>query len=305
MSYPPSLAGCVALVTGSSRGIGKGAALELGALGATVYVTGRTVDASTNVLGGTVGQTALEIDELGGTGVAVQCDHSDDEQVRALFARIQSEQGKLDILVNNACSAQDMGKYIGQLSWEQPLSAFDELNTVGVRSTYVASMLAAPMMVEQGSGLIAQISSIGATTYLHSVAYGAAKAGIDKISADLAYELRPHGVTVLSLWPGLVRTELIMSQTRDDGKGGLEMWLPESPDQSIPLSISESPRFTGRAVAAVYADEKRLEKTGQSLTCAEIALEYGYTDLDGAQPPVMRDLDLSAAAQPALFNKGD
>jgi len=297
----------VVLVTGASRGIGKGVALELGELGATVYVTGRSVDPGSNPLGGSIGLTVREIEELGGRGVAVRCDHRDDDQVRGVFDRIRCEQGRLDILVNNACSAQDMERHIGKLAWEQPLSAWDEVHQVGLRSAYVASVLAAPLMVAQQDGLIANVSSMGAVSYLHSVAYGTAKAGLDKLAADLAHELRPHGVTVVSLWPGLVRTELILSQTRDNGRGGLEMVLPrhegdEGPQQAIDLVISESPRFTGRAVAGLYRDEKRLEKTGRAFACSELALHYGYTDVDGTQPPVIRSQDDAARALPSLFN---
>jgi NAD(P)-dependent dehydrogenase (short-subunit alcohol dehydrogenase family) len=308
MTEPIRLAGKVALVTGASRGIGKGVALELGALGATVYITGRTVEPSSNVLGGSVGQTAREVDELGGRGIAVRCDHADDEQVKSVFEQIRSEQKRLDILVNNACSAQDMGRHIGKLAWQQPISAWDEVHQVGLRSAYVASVLAAPMMVEQRAGLIANISSMGAVSYLHSVAYGTAKAGLDKLAADLAYELRPHEVTVLSLWPGLVRTELILAETREKADGsGLEMVLPRhegdaGPEQTVDLAISESPRFTGRAVAALFADEKRLDKTGGAFACAELALQYGFTDLDGNQPPVMRSQEDMAEALPSLFN---
>ena len=149
---------------------------------------------------------------------------------------------------------------------------------------------------------------MGAVSYLHSVAYGTAKAGLDKLAADLAHELRPYEVTVVSLWPGLVRTELILSQSRANGRGGLEMVLPrhagdDGPDQAIDLSISESPRFTGMAVAALYADEKRLEKSGRAFACAELALHYGFADLDGNQPPVIRNQDDAAAVLPSLFNQ--
>jgi NAD(P)-dependent dehydrogenase (short-subunit alcohol dehydrogenase family) len=295
-------------VTGASRGIGKGVALELGSLGATVYVTGRTVDPEANSLGGTVAQTALEVDELGGCGIAARCDHADDAQVKVVFDQILGTHGRLDILINNACSAQDMGQHIGKLAWQQPISAWDEVHQVGLRSAYVASVLAAPMMVERRSGLIANISSMGAVSYLHSVAYGTAKAGLDKLAADLAHELQSHGVTVVSLWPGLVRTELILSQCRAKVDGsGLEMVLPrhegdDGPEQAIDLIISESPRFTGRAVAALFADEKRLEKTGRAFACAELALHYGFTDLDGRQPPVIRSQEDAAEALPSLFN---
>jgi dehydrogenase/reductase SDR family protein 1 len=227
--------------------------------------------------------------------------------VQAVFERIRRERGRLDILVNNACSAQDMGRHIGLLAWEQPLEAWDEVHRVGLRSAYVASVLAAPLMVAQRSGLIANISSMGAVSYLHSVAYGTAKAGLDKLAADLAYELAPHAVTALSLWPGLVRTELILSQCRDNGRGGLEMVLPahagdSGPEQAIDLAISESPRFTGRAVAALFLDEKRQAKSGRAFACAELALEYGFTDVDGRQPPVIRSHEDAAKALPSLFN---
>jgi NAD(P)-dependent dehydrogenase (short-subunit alcohol dehydrogenase family) len=302
MESTNSLEGKVALITGASRGFGKGVALELGARGATVYVTGRTTDPKANVLGETVGGTAGEIEARGGKGIAVRCDHSDDDQVRSLYAQIEREQGGLDILVNNACSAQDMGRHIGKLCWEQPISAFVEVHTVGLRSSYVASVLGIPLLLKREHALIANISSMGAVNYLHSVAYGTAKSGIDKLAADLAYELRPRGVAAVSLWPGLVRTELTLSQCRDDGKGGLEMVLPEH-DQTMGLEHSESPRFSGLAVAALYADEKVMDRSGHAFTCAEVALEYGYTDLDGNQPAVMRNFEDSAAAQPSLFNQ--
>jgi NAD(P)-dependent dehydrogenase (short-subunit alcohol dehydrogenase family) len=307
MKRAKPLRGTIALVTGASRGIGKGVALELGSLGATVYATGRTLAPDANPLGGTLGETVAELDALGGEGVAVRCDHADDAQVRAVFERIQRERGRLDLLVNNACSAQDMARHVGLLAWQQPLEAWDEVHRVGLRSAYVASVLAAPMMVAQRSGLIANISSMGAVSYLHSVAYGTAKAGLDKLAADLAYELARYDVTAVSLWPGLVRTELVLSQCRDNGRGGLEMVLPAhagdtGPQQVIDLAISESPRFTGRAVAALYRDEKRQAKSGRAFACAELALEYGFTDDDGVQPPVIRNQHDAAKALPSLFN---
>ncbi len=288
MTKGSPLQGKIALVTGASRGIGKGVALELGAAGATVYVTGRTVEPGANV--------------LGGRGVAVRCDHAEDVQVRSLFERIADEQGGLDILVNNACSAQDMARHIGKLAWEQPLEAFDEVHGVGLRSSYVAAVLGIPLMLDRKGGLIANISSMGAVSYLHSVAYGTAKAGMDKLAADLAHELRSRGIAAVSLWPGLVRTELILSQCQEDEDGKLVMTLPDH-DQTIPLDHSESPRFTGMAVAALYEDEKLMDRSGRAYTCAELALHYGYTDLDGRQPPVMRSFEDSAAALPSLFNQ--
>lgn len=292
------LAGKIALVTGSSRGIGKGVALELGAAGATVYVTGRTVDPDANVLGGTIGQTAAEIEELGGVGVPVRCDHGNDDDVRTLFDQIGREQGRLDILVNNACSAQDMGRHMGRNCWEQGLDAWDEVHRVGLRSAYVATVLAIPLMLEQRSGLIANISSLGAKIYLHSVAYGTAKAGLDKLASDVAHELRAHGIAAVSLWPGLVKTELILSSCREKPGGGLELVIFEgegdAEPQTVDLATAETPRFSGRAVLALFEDKEVLQRSGGSFTTAELGLDYGFTDLDGSQPPVIRgtaDLD--------------
>ena len=180
-----SLQGRVAVVTGASRGIGKGIAVELGAQGATVYVTGRTT-AEGGVLPGTVGQTAAEIDELGGKGIAVACDHHDDAAVLKVFERVREEQGRLDILVNNVFSAPDLAPWLGKNFWELPIEAWDQCIDIGVRSHYVASAFAVPLMLETGPGLIANISSPGAVAYSHNVAYGVGKAAVDRLSHDMA-----------------------------------------------------------------------------------------------------------------------
>jgi dehydrogenase/reductase SDR family member 1 len=262
----------VAVVTGASRGIGKGCALELGALGATVYVTGRSVAEADHPLPGTVGETAREVDELGGTGIAVQCDHRNDDDVRALFERVIADHGRIDVLVNNAFLIPP--ELTSRLPfWKVPISNWDDMIDVGTRSAYVASALAAPTMVEAGQGLIVNISSSGATEYAWHVAYGVGKCALDRITADTAHELRPHGVSVVSVWPGFVRTERIdMAEAAG--------FLPDSLD----LSTSESPRFTGRAVAAIANDGERMRWTGRAVSANELAIDYGFRDLDGRLP---------------------
>jgi NAD(P)-dependent dehydrogenase (short-subunit alcohol dehydrogenase family) len=263
------LAGRVAIVTGASRGIGKGCALELGAAGATVYVTGRTVDEGIAPLPGTVGETAAEVDAMGGRGIAAACDHRDDDAVAALFDRVQKEQGRLDILVNNALL---MPKEMlnGKPFYENPLSNWDDMIDVGTRSAYAASWFAArAFMVPQGEGLIANISSSGAVKYAWSIAYGVGKAALDRITADVGHELQAAGVSVVSLWPGLVRTE---RTAKVEKAGGLD------------FSRAESQRFTGRAIAALAADAERHRFTGEVLTSRDLADTYGYTDVDGELP---------------------
>jgi NAD(P)-dependent dehydrogenase (short-subunit alcohol dehydrogenase family) len=278
MTYP--LAGQVALVTGASRGIGKGIALELGAAGATVYVTGRTVEAT--VLPGTVGATAAEIDALGGHGIALACDHHDDAQVEAVFARIAADHGALDVLVNNVFSAPDLAGWLGTPFWELPVRAWDEVIDIGVRSHYVASRLAVPAMIERGSGLVVNVSSSGAVHYGHTVSYGVGKAALDRMTADMAHELAPHAVAVISVWPGLVRTELLElgATVTDDGRSVIV--LPN--EGTFDLGVAESPRFMGRGVAALAADDRRMARTGRAFPIAELAGDYGFTDVDGRVP---------------------
>ncbi|MDE0117052.1 MAG: SDR family NAD(P)-dependent oxidoreductase [bacterium] len=267
------LAGKVALVTGASRGIGKGCALELAAAGATVYVTGRTTGAGQHPLPGTVGATAEEITAGGGTATAVACDHRDDDAVRAVFEQIAAEHGRLDVLVNNAFAIPD--ELTAMLPfWEVPISNWDDMLDVGTRSAYVASVLAAPVMIEQGDGLIANISSSGAVEYAWHVAYGVGKCALDRMTADCARELRDTGVSMVSVWPGFVRTERIDMAV----ESGVE--LPPSLD----VSAAESPRFTGRAVTALAIDTDRSLHTGRAVSARDMADAYGFTDIDGRLP---------------------
>lgn len=279
------LAGHVALVTGASRGVGKGIALELGAAGATVYVTGRS--AQPGRLPGTVAATAAEIDALGGRGVAVVCDHSDDGSVRRLFDRVGDESGRLDVLVNNVYDAPGTARWIGQPFWEVPAEGWDHTFEVGVRSHYVAAVMAAPLLLEGPSGLIVNVSSPGAAHYMHNVVYGVAKAAVDRMTADMAVELRPHGAAVVSIWPGLVNTELL--QLIPPGADGRRvLTLPGEGDYD--LDAAETPRFAGRAVVALAADPAVLERSGRAFYVAELARSYGFTDVDGRvpEPPAPR-----------------
>ncbi len=266
---PAPLDGRVAIVTGASRGIGKGCALELAAAGATVYLTGRTTREGDAELPGTIAATADEIARAGGRAVAVACDHRDDAAVEALFARVDAEQGRLDVLVNNAF-AIPRELTAGLRFFEAPISNWDDMIDVGTRSAYVASVFAARRMAAVRSGLIANISSSGAVRYAWHVAYGVGKAALDRITADTAHELHGFGVAVVSLWPGLVITERI------------EKYRDRLPDFSHVKS--ESQRFTGRAVAALAADPGVLRHSGRALASRDVALAYGFTDADGSLP---------------------
>lgn len=259
----------IAVVTGASRGVGKGVALGLGEAGATVYVTGRSV--TPGRLPGTIDETATQVTALGGKGIAVRCDHAVDADVEALFERVRAEQGRIDILVNNVFAIPE-GRLSGNF-WELPIEQWDTMHTVGLRSHFVASVHAARMMVPARRGLIAHISSFGAKLYAISVAYGVGKAGVDRMARDMARELRPAGVVAVSLWPGIVKTERLL--------------LAPEP-RPFDLSQGESPQLTGRAVAALAADPRAMDKTGQALVVAELAADYGFTDIDGSQPVSLR-----------------
>jgi NAD(P)-dependent dehydrogenase (short-subunit alcohol dehydrogenase family) len=269
-----SLAGKIVLVTGASRGIGKGIALELGQAGAAVYITGRTTQEGKAAvdLPGTIFQTAAEVAELGGVCTALQCDHRDDRAVEAVIEKIHSEQGRLDILVNNAWGGyeyfNDGTEFWKEAGfWTVPIARWDAMFQAGVRAAYAASTLAAPMMIDQGSGLIVQISFFAAQRVDQGVAYGAAKAATDHMAACMAHELREHKVAVLSLYPGLVRTEAVMKAA-----------------EFFDLSNSESPQYIGRAIAALASDPEIMTKSGQVLVAAALGREYGFTDIDGKQP---------------------
>lgn len=254
----------VALVTGATRGVGRGVALELAEAGATVYATGRTVDEESFGASERV--------------IPVRCDHTSDVEVEAVFQRIEGEQGRLDVLVNNVWGGYEGMVENGEFTWmhpfwKQPLWRWDAMFAAGVRAHYVASARAARMMVALGRGLIVNISFWAAQKHIGNVAYGVSKAATDKMTADMAHELREHKVAVVSLYPGLVRTEKVMEAAA-----------------FLDLSNSESPQFIGRSVAALAADSNVMQKSGQVLVAAALAQEYGFTDIDGKQPrPLMLD----------------
>ncbi|MFC4374493.1 SDR family NAD(P)-dependent oxidoreductase [Nocardia halotolerans] len=275
---PKILDGRVAVVTGASRGIGKGIAQELGAAGATVYITGRTTTAGK--LPGTVHDTAAEITELGGHGVAVLCDHRDDAAVEQLFARVRAEQGRLDVLVNNVYNSPAAARWLGRKFWDVPARAWDETFDIGVRSHYVAAVLAAPLLIES-AGLIVNISSPGAQRYTHNAVYGVAKTALDRLTADLAHDLDGTGATAVSLWPGIVNTELLQLVPADE-QGRRLVTLPG--EGTFDLDAAETPRFPGRAVVALAADADRSARTGRAWRVADLAEAYGFTDLDGRVP---------------------
>jgi NAD(P)-dependent dehydrogenase (short-subunit alcohol dehydrogenase family) len=269
-----SLTGKVAVVTGASRGVGRGIALGLAEAGAKVYVTGRTTQEGTDIekLGGTVLKTAEEVTTLGGTGIAVHCDHRDDVQVEQLFTQVKQENEKLDLLVNNAWGGYERMEHDGQFTWlkpfwEQPLWRWDEMFDGGVRAAFVASAFAARMMTGQMSGLIVNISYWAAQKYMANVEYGAAKATVDKMTADMAHEAEKFNIAVISLYPGLVRTESVMRNA-----------------QYFDMSNSESPQFCGRVIAALANDPNLMSKTGRVCIAAALAEEYGVKDIDGRQP---------------------
>ena len=256
MSDTKKLQGRVALVTGASRGVGKGIAEELSAAGAAVYVTGRTVN-----------ETKFESPCL-----PIPCNHTDDAQVEAAFARIESEQGRLDVLVNNVWGGYEQMVEGAEFTWprpfwQQPFFRWDSMFAAGVRAHYVASCFAARKMVEQGNGLIVNVSFWAAQKHIGNVAYGVSKAATDKLTADTAKELEKFNVTVLSLYPGLVRTEKVMEAAA-----------------FLDLSNSESPRFVGRAVAALAADANVAAKTGTVVIAAACGEDYGFADVDGKRP---------------------
>ncbi|MEV0358886.1 SDR family NAD(P)-dependent oxidoreductase [Nocardia sp. NPDC050697] len=268
----------IAVVTGASRGIGKGVALELGAAGATVYLTGR--GGGKGRLPGTLEETAAEVGALGGSGVPVVCDHRDDAAVAALFERVRGTHGRLDVLVNNVYNSPAAARHLGRPFWEVPPAAWDETFDVGVRSHYAAAYYAADLLRAAG-GLIAQISSPGSIRYMHNAVYGVGKTAVDRLTADLAHDLAGSGVTVVSLWPGIVDTELLQLVPAD-GSGRRLVTLPG--EATVDLAEAETPRFAGRAVAALAEDPARAELTGKAWRVADLAERYGFTDVDGRVP---------------------
>jgi NAD(P)-dependent dehydrogenase (short-subunit alcohol dehydrogenase family) len=273
-----TLTGKVAVVTGASRGIGKGIALALGANGATVYVTGRTVSVGDHSLPGTVGDTAAEVSRRGGKGIAVAVDHSEDDQVAALFNRVRREEGRLDILVNNAFAIpEDLTD--PKPFWEKPLSNWDMVD-VGVRSNFVAAWHAAQIMTGQRSGLIVATSGYVGVAYTYGVVFGMCKSAVDRMARDMAIELHPHNIASISLWQGLTLTERAQAN------------LARNPNMTKATvtnpAIACSPEFPGLVIAALATDPELMRRSGGTFITAELAAEYGITDVDGRVIPSLR-----------------
>jgi NAD(P)-dependent dehydrogenase (short-subunit alcohol dehydrogenase family) len=269
-----TLSDTTALVTGASRGVGRGIALALGDAGATVYVSGRSVAADrTDDLPGTVTATAAAVTERGGRGVAVRCDHTDDDAVAALFDRLDRERadrGGLALLVNNV-----WGGYEGDHEafddpfWTQSVETWDRMFDAGVRAHFTTSRLAVPRLLDDGGGLVVTVSAGHGDRYRGSVPYDVSKAATERLTKAMAHELRDTAITVLAVQPGFTRTERVLDTVGDD------------PDA---LAGTESPLYTGRAVVALASDPAVDARTGGVYRVGELAREYGFTDVDGSRP---------------------
>jgi dehydrogenase/reductase SDR family member 1 len=325
----------VCLVTGASRGIGKGIALQLGSQGAIVYVTGTTTTPTTSPavldatstknstttqplvseeLQETIEQTAYEIQQLGGIGIPIRCDHSNDTDVYLVLQQIEHEYGYLDLLVNNAfrfpnvsipsdevddsnnsSSTSTMEFLLRRKFWQQGALAWDTIHTVGLRSHYMTTCMAMKLLFQARPQtrsasspsvlprpLIVMISSFGGLTYSFNVAYGVGKAGVDRMVKDMAYELASDDICIVSLWPGVVNTERTQRSVRN---GEWDRYV------QLSLDLSETPQFTGRAIVALATDPDNIQKSGTVQVVAELATEYGFTDVDGDHvPPSIRSL---------------
>jgi len=265
----------VAVVTGASRGAGRGIAIALGSHGCTVYVTGRSEKAGDAPLPGTIYETAEAVTAAGGKGIAVRVDHGVDAQVEALFKQVAREQGRVDILVNNACALHDELTTPGNF-WEKPLGIANMLD-VGLRSSYVSSYYAAPLMVKRRQGLMVFTSASGSVHYVYGPIYGAHKAGMDKFAADMAVDLNEHKVAAVSIWMGPLQTERLKMVISSDPEKYGYLW-----------DITETTEFTGHVIWGLYKDPELMALSGQTLIGAEVAAKYGIRDEDGRQPASCR-----------------
>jgi NAD(P)-dependent dehydrogenase (short-subunit alcohol dehydrogenase family) len=298
MAREGKLNGCIAVVTGASRGAGRGIAVELGAAGATVIVTGRSTRkqpagaygqilslSEMKALPGNVDETAEAVTRAGGRGIAVRCDHTQEEEVAALFARVEKEHGRLDLLVNNAWGGHETFDGVFQAPfWERPMSHWDSMFDRGVRNHLLASRLAAPILIRQRKGLIVTTTFWDRGHYMQgNLFYDLAKAAMTRLAFGMAEELRPHNVASLAVSPGWMRTEFVLAGHKTD----------EAHWQQRPaLARTESPHYLGRAVAALAADAAVLSRSGGVYRVGDLAKEYGFTDIDGRQ---VRPFELDAA----------
>ncbi|MGJ7605528.1 SDR family oxidoreductase [Variovorax sp. LT1R20] len=280
---------CIAVVTGASRGAGRGIAMELGAAGATVYVTGRSTRAQPAdtygqllalsdmpAVPGSIDDTADEVTRMGGCGIAVRCDHTREDEVKALFAQVEREAGRIDLLVNNAWGGHETFNGVFDAPfWEHPLANWDSMFDRGVRNHLVASRSAAPLMVCAKRGLIVTTTFWDRGHYMKgNLFYDLAKASMTRLAFGMAEELKPHGVASVAVSPGWMRTEFVLAGHKTD-----EAHWQEKPA----LAGTESPRYLGRAVAALAGDPQVMAKTGEVLRVADLAKAYGFTDIDGRQ----------------------
>ncbi len=261
-----SLAGKIAVVTGASRGIGKGIALALGREGCTVYVTGRTTGDGER----TIDTTARLVSEAGGEGRAIQCDHGDDAQIAALFERIGKEAGKIDLLVNNVYKIPDPPAWGGGF-WDHPIQIWDDQVGIGLRAHYVSSWHAVPLLFAGGAGgAILNVSSPGGQSYHFSSSYGAGKAGLDRLTADMAIELEPKGIAACVLYPGAVATEFIQDAAERQG---------------MDHSQSQSTFFVGSAAIALLGADDLMKRSGSIQWVEDLAEEFDLYDENGKRPP--------------------
>jgi len=293
------LTGRVALVAGATRGAGRGIAVQLGAAGATVYVTGRTTRAGRSEMNRpeTIEETAALVDQAGGRGIAVQVDHLVPEQVRALVHRIEREQGALHVLVNDIWGATRMEW--NKTVWESDLEYGLRTLRLAVDTHAITSHFAIPLLIETPGGLVVEVTDgtdeYNATHYRVSFFFDLAKAAVSRMAFALAHELRPHGATAVSLTPGWLRSEAML-----DAYGVTEQNWRDATKRSPHFAISETPAFVGRAVAALAQDPDVSRWSGQSLSSGQLAKIYGFTDLDGSQPDAWRYLvEVQEAGQPA------
>jgi NAD(P)-dependent dehydrogenase (short-subunit alcohol dehydrogenase family) len=294
-----SLTGKVALVAGATRGAGRGIAVQLGAAGASVYVTGRTTRSERSEMNRaeTIEETARLVDEAGGRGIAVQVDHLVPDQVKDLVARIESEQGGLHVLVNNIWGATKMEW--NKTVWESTLSLGLHTLRLAVDTHAITSHFALPLLIKTPGGLVVEVTDgtaeYNATNYRVSFFYDLAKAANLRMAFALAHELKPYGATAVALSPGWLRSEAMLEAYRVT-----EANWREATQVSPHFAISESPAFVGRAVAALAADTDVSRWTGQSLSSGQLARVYGFTDLDGSQPDAWRYVpEVQDAGKPA------
>ena len=282
-----SLVGRVALVAGATRGAGRGIAVELGAAGATVYVTGRTTRSQRSEMNRpeTIEETAALVDEAGGQGIAVQVDHLVPDEVRALVTRIDGEHGGLDVLVNDIWGATTMEW--DKSVWESSLDIGLRTLRLAVDTHAITSHFAIPLLIRTPGGLVVEVTDgtdeYNATNYRVSFFYDLAKAAVNRMAFALAHELQPYGATAVSLTPGWLRSEMML-----EAFGVTESNWHDATERVPHFAISESPAFVGRAVAALAQDPDVSRWNGKSLSSGQLAKIYGFTDVDGSQPDAWR-----------------